>query len=65
MEVATRPYLVRGEYVHGLLLKNLRFRYATTSTSSRQGAVTLIGNGNTLEDIVVEDADGAGIELSG
>jgi parallel beta-helix repeat protein len=65
VEVAVRTYLVQGEDVAGVTIKGIRFRYSTTSTVSRQGAVTLMGHGNTLEDIIVEDADGAGIEVAG
>lgn len=65
IEVATRTWLLRGENVSGLVVRNLRFRYANTSTLSRQGAVTLKGDGNTLESLAVLDADGVGIEIEG
>lgn len=65
VEVAVRPYAIRGENVAGITVRNIRVRYANTSTGSRQGAVTLIGRDNAVEDVVVEDVDGAGIEVSG
>ncbi|MDO8300773.1 right-handed parallel beta-helix repeat-containing protein [Lacisediminimonas sp.] len=65
IEVATRTWLLRAENVSGLVVRNLRFRYANTSTMSRQGAVTIKGHGNTLEMLAVLDADGVGIELEG
>lgn len=65
VEVAVRTYLVQGEGVSGIVLEDMRFQYSNTSTISRQGAVTLMGNGNQLINIVVEDADGAGIEIEG
>jgi len=65
VEVSTRPYLVLGRHADGITIANLRFRYANTSTSSRQGAITLAGNDNTLRNLVIEDMDGAGIEIDG
>lgn len=65
VEVSTRPYLVLGRYVDGITIANLRFRYANTSTLSRQGAITIAGKGNTLRNLVIEDMDGAGIEIDG
>lgn len=65
VEISMRPYLVQGQNVEGITIKNLRFRYSNTTTTSRQGAVTLVGRGNTLDGLVVEDTDGVGIEISG
>ncbi|MDQ9169719.1 right-handed parallel beta-helix repeat-containing protein [Oxalobacteraceae bacterium R-40] len=65
VEVAVRPYLVQGERVAGITIQNIAFRYSTTSTISRQGAVTLMGCKNVLKNITVQDADGAGIEIEG
>lgn len=65
VEVSTRPYLALERHAEGITIANLRFRYATTSTLSRQGAITLAGNGNTLRNLVIEDMDGAGIEIDG
>lgn len=65
VEVSTRPYLVLGRHADGITIAGLRFRYANTSTSSRQGAITLAGKGNTLRNLVIEDVDGAGIEIDG
>lgn len=65
VEISMRPYLVQGQNVAGIAIKNIRFRYANTTTTSRQAAVTLVGRGNTLEGLVVEDMDGVGIEVSG
>jgi parallel beta-helix repeat protein len=64
-EVAVRTWLLRAEQASGLTVRGLRFRYSNTSTLSRQGAVTVQGHGNRLEQLVVEDADGVGIELDG
>jgi parallel beta-helix repeat protein len=65
VEVSFRPYLVQGDGVAGVTLRDLRFRYSSTTTTSRQGAITLIGDHNAIENVEVEDADGVGIELSG
>ncbi len=65
VEVSTRPYLVLGRHADGITIADLRFRYANTSTSSRQGAITIAGKGNTLRNLVIEDMDGAGIEIDG
>ncbi len=65
VEVAVRPFLIQGENVAGITIRNIRGRYASTTTTGRQGAVTLRGNDNTLDGLVVEDADGAGIQISG
>jgi parallel beta-helix repeat protein len=65
VEVATRPYLLLGREVAGITVSNIRFRHANTSTLSRQGALTLSGNGNRLRRLTVEDMDGAGIEMAG
>jgi len=65
VEVSTRPYLALERHAYGITIANLRFRYANTSTLSRQGAITLAGNGNTLRNLVIEDVDGAGIEIDG
>ncbi|MEF8733549.1 MAG: right-handed parallel beta-helix repeat-containing protein [Candidatus Accumulibacter meliphilus] len=64
-EVSTRPYLVQGQDIAGVTIQNIRFRYSNTTTRSRQGAVTIVGRGNTLDGLLVEDMDGVGIELSG
>lgn len=65
VEVATRPYLLLGREVAGITVSNIHFRHANTSTLSRQGALTLSGNGNRLRHLTVEDMDGAGIEVAG
>ncbi len=65
VEVSTRPYLVLGRHSNGITIANLRFRYANTSTLSRQGAITIAGKGNMLRNLVIEDMDGAGIEIDG
>ena len=65
VEVAVRPYLVQGQNVSGVSISNIRFQFSNTTTTSRQAAVTLIGSGNTLDGLVIEDADGVGIEVSG
>jgi parallel beta-helix repeat protein len=65
VEISMRPYLVQGQGVEGITIKNIRFRYSNTTTTSRQGAVTLVGPGNTLDGLVLEDMDGVGIEVSG
>lgn len=65
VEVSTRPYLVLGRQAYGITIANLRFRYANTSTLSRQGAITIAGKGNTLRNLVIEDMDGAGVEIDG
>lgn len=65
VEIAMRPYLVQGQNVAGITISNIHFRYSNTTTMSRQGAVTLIGQRNTLDKLIVEDMDGAGIEVSG
>lgn len=64
-EVSVRPFLIFGESVDGVAIRNIRIRYANTSTESRMGAVTLHGNGNALERLTVEDVDGAGIQIQG
>lgn len=65
VEVSTRPFLVLGQHADGITIANLRFRYANTSTLSRQGAITIAGKNNTLKNLVIEDMDGAGIEIDG
>lgn len=65
VEISMRPYLVQGQNMVGLTIKNIHFRYSNTTTTSRQGAITIVGRGNMLDSIVVEDMDGVGIEVSG
>lgn len=65
VEVATRPFLIHGENVAGIVIRNIHGRHASTTTASRQAAVTLNGQGNTLENLVVEDVDGVGVQISG
>lgn len=65
IEISLRPYLVQGQDVSGITIRNIHFRYSNTTTTSRQGAVTLVGAGNTLEHLIIEDMDGVGIEVSG
>lgn len=65
IEVATRPFLIRGENVAGVVVRNIHVRHANTSTTSRQAAVTLNGSANMLDGVVVEDVDGVGVQISG
>lgn len=64
-DISMIPFLVRGENVTGITIKNICFRNSNTTTTSRQGAITLVGQGNTLDTLIVEDMDGVGIEVSG
>ena len=65
VEVAARPFLIYGEDVTGIVVRNIHVRYANTSTTSRKAAVTLNGHDNMLDGVVVEDVDGVGVQISG
>lgn len=65
VDVAVRSYLIQGNDLSGVTIRDLQIRYSNTTTTSRQGAVTVVGDHNTLTGLVVDDVDGVGIELSG
>jgi parallel beta-helix repeat protein len=65
IEVSVRSDLFRAEDVSGLSLSGIVFRHASTSTESRQAAVTIIGRYNGISNIEVDSVDGVGVEISG
>jgi parallel beta-helix repeat protein len=65
VEVSTRPYLVFGTDINAVEIRGLTFDHANTTAVSQSGAITLIGNHLVLDNIVVEHADGSGIDVTG
>jgi parallel beta-helix repeat protein len=65
VEVSTRPYLIFGSDVENLHIFGLKLVHANTTAVSQSGALTLIGNRLRLEDIDIEQVDGAGLDLTG
>lgn len=62
VEASVRPQIwqTRGRHVH---LSGLRFRYA--ANRAQQGAVILQGDGDRMEDCLVEEVNGAGASFGG
>lgn len=65
VEVSTKGHLMLGSGVSNVTVKNINFMHNTASTTMRAGAVTMIGNHITLEDIHVSESDSTGIDLIG
>lgn len=65
VEVSTQPYLLFGDNVRGVVIRDLTFTHANTSSISQSGAVTLIGDDIVLDNITVSDVDGNGADLTG
>lgn len=65
VEVSVRPFLVLGEGITNLTLRNLVFRHANTTDAAQSGAVSLRGDGLLLEQLDVQFVDGAGLDISG
>jgi parallel beta-helix repeat protein len=65
VEVSTRPYLVFGTDINAVEIRGLAFDHANTTAVSQSGAITLIGNNLVLDSIVVEHADGSGVDVTG
>lgn len=65
VEVSVRPYLVLGQGLRGVTLKNLRFQHANTTAVSQAGAVTLSGDALVLESIDIAWVDGNGLDITG
>ncbi len=65
VEVSVRPFLVIGEGVKNLTLRNMTFRHANTTAVAQSGAVSLRGNGLALEDLDIQHVDGAGMDITG
>lgn len=66
VEVSVRGKLVDATNVHGVTIRNLRFQHSNITAVSPNGAITFWRcNGNTLEGLVVTEADGAGFDITG
>ncbi|MFZ5512578.1 MAG: right-handed parallel beta-helix repeat-containing protein [Pseudomonadota bacterium] len=65
VEASVRPFLLVGEGVRNLEVRNLRFEHANTTDKSQSGAVLLLGDRLTLERIHVAHVDGAGFDITG
>ncbi len=65
VEVSVQPYLVLGQGLRGVTLKNLRFQHANTTAVSQAGAVTLSGDDLVLENIDIAWVDGNGLDITG
>lgn len=65
VEVSTRSFLVIGNAVHDLVLRNLHFRHSNTTAVAQSGAISITGSGVELDRLVVVNADGAGIDITG
>ncbi len=65
VEVSIRPYWIIGSGYHGIEFRNLQFAHSNTTSVSQSGALSLIGNRLVLEGLHVEQADGAGIDITG
>ncbi|HPH06125.1 MAG TPA: right-handed parallel beta-helix repeat-containing protein [Methylotenera sp.] len=65
VEVSALRYLVDGNNLENILLKNIVFQHSTTSTLSRGEAVTLRGRNIEINHIDVTDMDAGCIGLRG
>lgn len=65
VEASVRPYLIHGQGLHHLTLRDLQLRHSNTTALNQTGAVTLLGDDLLLERVVVTQADGAGFDLTG
>jgi len=65
IEVSVRPLLMSGEKLDRITVKNINFQHSNTSTTLRNGMVTLIGNHLTLDGIHADFADSVGMDLWG
>jgi len=65
VEVSVLRFLVDGHNLENILLKNIVFQHATTSTLSRGGAIMLRGKNIQIEHIDVSDMDAGCIGLNG
>lgn len=65
VEASVRPYLIFGSGVENIHITGLRLLHASTTAVSQSGALTLLGNRLQLDDIDIEQVDGAGFDLTG
>ena len=65
VEASVRPYLVFGRGLRNVTLRRLRFRHANTTAVAQAGAVTLLGSGLRLEQLDIQEVDGAGMDVTG
>jgi parallel beta-helix repeat protein len=65
VEVSVRSYVLIGEDVRNWRFANLRIQHSNTSSVNQQGAVTLIGDRLTLDNVWVMQADGNGFDITG
>ncbi|MGB4812496.1 MAG: right-handed parallel beta-helix repeat-containing protein [Methylophilaceae bacterium] len=65
VEVSALRFLVDGNNLENILLKNIVFQHSTTSTLSRGEAVTLRGKNIQIEHVDVTDMDAGCIGLRG
>jgi parallel beta-helix repeat protein len=65
VEVSVRTFGMIGEDLRNWKFANLRFQHSNTSSVNQQGAVTLLGDHLTLDNIWVTQADGNGFDITG
>lgn len=65
VEASVRPFLVFGQNLRNVTLRNLRFRHANTTAVAQSGALTLSGSHLRLEHLDIREVDGAGLDLTG
>lgn len=65
IEVSVRPYLLIGQNIDGLEVKNIHFTHANTTSVSQSGAISLNGNNMLLEGIEITQVDGNGFDITG
>jgi parallel beta-helix repeat protein len=65
VEVSVRPYLLTGQNIDGLEVKNIHFSHANTTAVSQSGAISLNGDNLLLEGIEITQVDGNGFDITG
>lgn len=65
LEVSARRHVLQAENASNLRVEGLDFAHANTSFTYRQGAVKLQGDHSELNNLIVQDMDGACVQLVG
>jgi parallel beta-helix repeat protein len=65
VEVSVRPTVLSGQGVTDIIVKNIKFQHANTSTKFRSGLISMTGQRLILDNIHVNQGDSIGIALIG